>query len=287
MPARPLVVLGYRLMVAAPPRLAALIEVLMVGEGFAEFMDLVRQYTPEYEAEILRATGPQERLPIFANHFRDQYFPLSWIFDDMIDDEMGYTYMVSSIHCLALGFDDDDWHDIESRHHGHQLLFALVCDDDLRVPTVEACAEHTSREVLRRIPEGGYAVEDLRRWLNGTEYDAVARAVDWFAGDTGNGFLDYGEEQSQYAWDPWEPDTVAELTRQWQQADLLYDQVENFRTWLEVNPNQNFGQLLDFIQNQESSEESEEKEVVPHDPRPLIELFNAELDAAIDAEDAE
>ena len=285
MPASPLVVLGYRLMVAAPPRLTALREILLVAEGLAEFIDLVRQYTPEYEAEIMRAAGPDERLPLFANHFRDQYFPLSWVFDFGMDSDEDYTGMTHSIRTLAMGWDDDDWHEIEARHNGHQLLFALVCDDELRVATLEACAEHTSREVLRRIPEGGYTVEGLTRWLEGTEYEAAAKAVTWFANQTGNGFLDYGEEMSQYAYDPWEPDTVAELTRLWHEADLLHDQVENFRTWLEVNPNKNFGQLLDFIQAQQAAEEKEE--VTPIDPRPLIEIFNAGLDAAIAAEDAE
>lgn len=217
MPARPLVVLGLLLRAVAPPRLAALMETPLVAEGFNEFMALVRQYTPDYEAEILRATGPAERLPIFANHFRDQYFPLSWVFDYGMDDELGYDYMVHSIHCLAMDWDDDDWHSIEDRHNGHQLLFALCCEDPgMRVPTLEACAEHTSRAVLRRIPPGGYSREELHRWLDGTEHAAVALAADWFHNDTGNGFLDYGEEASQYAYDPWDPDTVAEMTRLWQ-----------------------------------------------------------------------
>jgi len=265
MPARPLVALGERLRAAAPPRLAALVETLLVGEGFVEFMELVRQYLPEHEAEILRATGPGERLPIFANHFRDRYFPLSWIFEQGMDDELGYDYMVHSIRILPMGWDDDDWHDIESRHNGYQLLFALCCQDPgLRVPTLEACAQHTDRRVLRRLPEGGYSREELHRWLDGTEHEAAAKAADWFHGDTGNGFLDYGDEMSQYAYDPWDPDTVAELTRLWQQADLVYNQVENFRTWLEVNPNRNFGLLLDFIEAKQ-----EGKEVVVHDPRQL------------------
>ena len=272
MPARPLVALGERLRAAAPPRLAALVEVLLVGEGFVEFMELVRQYIPEYKAEILRATGPGKRMPIFANRFRDQYFPLHWLFDHGMDDELGYDYMVHSIHTLSMGWDDDDWHSIEDRHHGHQLIFALCCDDPgLRVPTLEACAQHTDRRVLRRIPTGGYIREELHQWLDGTEYEAAAKAVDWFYGDTGNGFLDYGDELSQYAYDPWEPDTVRTLTLLWQEADLIYNQVENFRTWLEVNPNRNFGLLLDFI---EARKESEGKEVVTRDPRqiPLFEL---------------
>jgi hypothetical protein len=259
----------------APPRLATLVEVLLVGEGFVEFMELVRQYIPEHEAEVLRATGPDERLPIFANRFRDQYFPLHWVFDGPMDGDVGYDYMVHSIHALPMGWDDDDWHDIESRHNGHQLLFALCCEDPgLRVPTLEACAEHTRRSVLRRIPDGGYTRAELHRLLDGTEYEAAAKAADWFHNSTENGFLDYGDEASQYAYDPWDPDTVAELTSLWQQADLLHNQVQNLRVWLEQDTNRHFSQLLDFI------EERQGKEVVSHDPRQLllIEVFAPDAD---------
>ena len=257
MPARPLAVLGLRLLAAAPPRLAALQELLMGAEGLGEFLELVRRYTPDHEAEILRATGPDERLPIFANYFQDQYFPLHWVFAHPMDGDVGYDYMAESIHAPSLGWDDDDWHDIESRHHGHQLLFALCrcCDgtnhqfydDGLRIPALEACAVHTRKDVLTRIPDGGYTREELHRLLDGTEYEAAAKAADWFHNDTGNGFLDTNDEMNQYAQDPWDPETVAELTRLWQQADLLYDQVNDLRVWLEQDTNRHFGQLLDFI----------------------------------------
>ena len=167
------------------------------------------------------------------------------------------------------------------REAGHQLLFALCrcCDgtkhpydDGVRIPALEACAQHTRKSVLARIPEGGYTRAELHRLLDGTEYEAAAGAADWFHNDTGNGFLDTSEEMNQYAYDRWAPETVAELTRLWQRADLLYDQVEDLRTWLEQDTNQNFGALLDFIEQR--------KEVVARDPRqlPIIELFSPHAD---------
>jgi hypothetical protein len=276
MPERSLAVLGLRLLAAAPPRLAALQERLLGAEGLVEFLELVRQYIPGHEAEVMQAMGPEERLPIFANHFQDQYFPLHWVFDQPMDDDVGYSYMSESIHTLSLGWSEDDWHDIESRHNGHQLLFALCrcCDstmhfhdDGVRIPALEACAIHTRKNVLARIPDGGYTREELHRRLDGTEYEAAAKAADWFYNDTGNGFLDYDDEMSQNAYDPWEPETVRALTQLWAEADLLTDQVNALRVWLEEDTNQNFGQLLDFIEQR--------KEVVDRDPRqiPLIELF--------------
>ena len=188
MPARALVALGERLRAVAPPRLAALVEVLLVGEGFVEFMDLVRQYIPEHEAEILRAAGPDERLPIFARSFKAAYFPLHWVFDGPMDGDVGYDYIVHSIHALPMGWDDEDWHEIDSRHSGHQLLFALcrccdssdhlLYDDSLRIPALEACAQHTRRSVLGRIPEGGCTRAELHRLLDGTEYEATAKAAE-------------------------------------------------------------------------------------------------------------
>ena len=279
MPARPLAALGRRLQAAAPPRLAALQERLMGAEDLIEFLELVRQYIPDHEAEIMRAAGPEERLPIFANHFRDQYFPLHWVFEQPMDGDLGYSYMTESIHTVSLGWSEDDWHEIDARHNGHQLLFALCrcCDgashpfcrhdEGLRIVALEACAVHTRKDVLARLPDGGYTREELHRHLDGTEYEAAAKAADWFYGETGNGFLDYDDEMSENSYDPWEPETVRILTQLWQEADLLTDQVNDLRVWLEKDTNQHFGALLDVIEQR--------KEVVDRDPRqiPLIELF--------------
>jgi hypothetical protein len=265
-----------RLKAGAPPRLAGLQELVMGAEGLTEFLELVRRYTPDHEAEVMRAAGPEERLPIFARHFKAAYFPLHWVFDGPMDGGVGYSYMAESIHTLSLGWGDDDWHDIESRLVGHQLLFALcrccdgtkhLYDDRVRIPALEACAVHTRKDILTRIPNGGYTREELHRRLDGTEYEAAAKAADWFHNDTGNGFLDYDEEMSQYAQDPWDQESVAALTKLWAEADLLLDQVEALTLWLEKDTNRHFGQLLDFIEQR--------KEVMDRDPRPtpLMELF--------------
>ena len=272
MPAQPLKALGQRLIRAAPPDLSELRQALLGAEGFAEFMDLIRQYLPEHEEEILRGSSPEVRMAIFANHFKDQYFPLHWVFEMGSGSDVGYDYMVSSIHTIVLGWEDDDWHDIEARLPGHQLLFALCrcCgdpghDEGLRVPALEACAAHTRRAILQRIPPDGYSRKELHRLLDGTEFEAAAKAADWFYNETGNGFLDTNEEMEQYAVDEWEPDVVAALTRLWLQADQLTDQVMDLVAWLEQDTNKHFAQLLDFIDHRQ--------EVMHRDepgPKPLI-----------------
>ena len=272
MPAHPLAALGLRLMRVAPPSLKELREALLVAEGFAEFLDLVQRYLPDHEQEILQGGTPEERIAIFANHFKHRYFPLHWVFEMPGAGDVDYDYMVSSIHTMVLGWDDDDWHMIEDREPGHQLLFALCrcCDDPhhddgLRVPTLEACARHTKPATLQRIPPNGYARGELRRLLDGTEFEAAAKAADWFYNDTGNGFLDTPEHMEQYTQDDWTPENVAELTRLWAEADLLTDQVENLRAWLEQDTNKHFAQLLDFIDHRQ--------EVMHRDepgPKPLI-----------------
>jgi hypothetical protein len=277
MPARPLAALGLRLKAVAPPRLASLAEGLLVSEGFAEFMDLVRRYTLDYEAEVLRAGTAGARMAIFANHFRDAYFPLHWVFDAPIDGDVTYSFMTESIHSICLGWDDDDWHDIESRLVGHQLLFVLCqvdegvissLDEGMRVAALEACAKHIQQSILERLPPGGYARTELHRLLDGTEFEAAAKAVDWFHNDTGNGFLDVNDEMNQYCVDDWEPDVVSGMTELWRQADLFANQVHDLTAWLEKDTNRHFAQLLDFIERR--------KEVMHRDPRqiPLIELFS-------------
>ena len=276
MPARSLAALGLRLKAVGPPRLLSLAEALLVSEGFVEFMDLVRRYTPDYEAEVLRAGTAGARMAIFARHFRDAYFPLHWAFDAPMDGDVTYSFMAESVHSICLGWDDEDWHDIESRTPGHQLLFALcqvdegvvsALEEGMRVVALEACAKHTQQSVLERIPPGGYSRTELHRLLDGTEFEAAAKAADWFHNDTGNGFLDISDDMSGYVHDEWEPDVVTGMTELWRQADLFTDQVHDLTAWLEQDTNQHFAQLLDFIEQR--------REVMDRDPRqiPLIELF--------------
>ncbi len=194
-------------------------------------------------------------MAIFASRFKDRYFPLHWMFEMSGAGDVDYSDMVSSIHSICLGWNEDDWHMIEDRQPGHQLLFALCrcCegpnhDGGLRVPALEACAAHTRPDVLQRIPTGGYTRGELHRLLDDSEFESAALAADWFCNDTGNGFLDTPEDMEQYAQDDWTPDNVAALTRLWAEADRYSDQVQDLVAWLEQDTNKHFTQLLDFIE---------------------------------------
>ncbi len=58
-------VLSRKLMSAAPPALPILIAIMRDSEEYGEFIDLIREYLPEYEGEILREAEPSSQMAAF------------------------------------------------------------------------------------------------------------------------------------------------------------------------------------------------------------------------------
>ncbi|MBI2328728.1 MAG: hypothetical protein HYU85_03720, partial [Chloroflexi bacterium] len=73
-PVFPLSVLARKLM-SGPPSLAYFMELLEQGESFAGFRDLVREYLPEHEVNIM-AEDLDRRAWRFSQLFSQYYFPL-------------------------------------------------------------------------------------------------------------------------------------------------------------------------------------------------------------------
>jgi hypothetical protein len=103
-------------------------------------------------------------------------------------------------------------------------------------------------ELLRQVPEEGFSPGELHRLLDESPYRGLALWADIVWGNTGNVFLDTDLELLwQEGFPPWDRETVENLTREWQQAEVIQREVFDLAEWLEQDAAERFGELLNFI----------------------------------------
>jgi hypothetical protein len=248
--ANPLLTLAWRLRSLGPPSLSSLIARLEDAQEYENFIALVREFLPERQAEILRQAGPAHQIWSFADHFQDRYFPMP---DFFRGEAEGYGELTARIPVMVCGVSWDDYHEMPESYQPGLLLMTYLLeepyedDEGIRVALAEACAQHVTAELLRRVPETGLTREEAHRLLIGTQYEAVALWGDVLALDAGSYFLDTTYEMAD-EWIEWSRENVDQLTRKWQRAELIQDTVASFAKWLEEDPPGRFEELLDFIE---------------------------------------
>jgi hypothetical protein len=220
-------------------------------EEYQAFVALVRDLIPEREVDIFHEVTPADQVAAFASYFEDRYFPLEETFK--MGDIQGYYDLTRGIPLIARGVSWDDYHEITSDWRaGLQLLTYLVEDPyqepGIRIALAEACAEHVPAEVLQQVPEGGFTREECKGLLDDTPYKRVVLWGKILGADTGNFFLDNCYEDIwNYPPIDWDRETVEHLTEQWQQANVITQEVFNLCDWLEDDLPARFEELLEFI----------------------------------------
>ncbi|KKM79336.1 hypothetical protein LCGC14_1351030, partial [marine sediment metagenome] len=245
----PLAVLARRLTLE-PPSIEHLIGFIGQSEVFAIFLELVREYVPDHEREIMR--GPVwERAESFRRRFEQEYFPLA---DFAYGDGESLEYMVHAIPVELMGWEYDQYHEYESYRPGATLLLGLVINpfdygyedsEAARVPILDSCTDLVGAELVARIPARGWDPEALRTACGDKAYGGVADFAEWLCAATGLWMLDctyemYGEEY-------WDRGIVDELTKQWPLVKQRLDRVFQMYDWLETSPVKNFTKVLDFL----------------------------------------
>jgi len=241
---KPIVTQLAKKLKVGPPQINSLISQLADSDSYARFIELIREYLPEYESEILAEGSEWGRIAAFVTRFADRYFPLEEVIEE-------YEYFVQTIPVLIQGVSYDDYHSITDWRTGYVLMTYLVEDpyeSENRVVIAEECLEYASRELLQRVPQLGFAPGDLVRLTQGSRYEALGHWAQILWHDTGNFFLD-----TDYDWlwqDPlyWDRETVEALTRQWQQAERIQQMLFELAEWLEEDPPRHFEQILDFLE---------------------------------------
>ena len=152
--------------------MTTLIARLGAVEDYGEFVNLIREFLPEREVDILHQSTPQAQIAAFANYFEDRYFPLNPMLKE--GDAEEYADLTHRIPVVVMGFSYDNYCERDSYWSpGQQLLAYLVEDpyqDEDRTALADACAEHVLAEVIQRVPEGGFSREECHRLLDNSPY---------------------------------------------------------------------------------------------------------------------
>jgi hypothetical protein len=234
------------------PSLSVLIAQIAGVEDYADFRQLITEFLPEREQDILHEPTPSLQMAAFASYFEDRYFPLEDIFK--LGDIEGYEELILRIPVVVMGMSWDDYDAIASDYRdGIQLMTYLLenpydREGGVNVSLAEACEEHVPESLLRRVPETRLSPEEAHRLLDGTLYEGLTLWADRIFCDSGNFFLDTDYEYlySSMGVD-WEKETVEALTRDWLQAAELENRLDGFVTWLEEDLPGHFEELLNFV----------------------------------------
>lgn len=234
-----------------PPSIDGLISIIADNKHYADFKHLIDKFLPERKKLILAEATVEGQLSEFASHFEDRYFPLPYTFRDGEAD--AYSDLTESLPLIARGFGYTEYDNlIQSGYANYRLMtyfFRQPWDENgARVALAGACLEHVTKDILERIPEGGYTPEEMHKLLDGTEYEALAKWGDAISMCTGNELLDMDDEMLGSSILPeWNRENVEYYTQQWQEADVYENKVGDLAEKFDSNPQEFMVMLLDYI----------------------------------------
>ena len=252
-PVFPLSLLAYKLIIG-PPSLSRLIDILEDSDSIAYFLELVREYLPEREGEIMAEADDSTRIERFRRYFGNRYFPLSDM-DNYYAEEFTISDFTHHIPVDLMGFTEDDYESFNDFRKGYILLLSLVespYDTNERVPILESVKEMVGKSLVELIPPEGWSLEDIHRMLEGTEYEGCVAFADWVQSSTGCWQLD--ANYSGYEPEEWDRGIVDGLTEQWPRVLDLQEKMSRMHEWLEEDIYHNFAKLLTVILGREFME---------------------------------
>jgi len=241
-PVFPLAILASKL-VTGPPSLVRLIDLLADSDSVAYFLEIVREYLPRHEAEIMSGLDDMSRIQRFCSRFTTQYFPL--MDTDNNFDDFTLADFTHHIPVDLLGFSSSDYESFNTFRDGFILLLSLIespYDPGERVPILERVKELVGKSLVESIPPEGWSLEDIHRMLEDSKYEGCAAFADWVHGSTdcmqmNANYEDYGPES-------WSREIVDGLTEQWPMVQDLQGKMDHMCSWLEEDIYHNFEELL-------------------------------------------
>ena len=155
-----------------------------------------------------------------------------------------YDQVVWGIPYVRLGWSFEAFHDLERRLG--ELLLLVLCQApvDMRAPLLDWAETHIGRDLLARIPDEGFSLDELHAQFDGTSCAGVAEFADWLWSETGTAFLDLSDDV-EVTDAEWSRETVLDLAEQWQRARDILDRIDAQASWLEADPTMHFAQLLE------------------------------------------
>lgn len=253
-PVFPLSVLATKLQ-GGPPSLAYFVELIQQSEWFKDFLDLVREYLPEREVEIM-AEDLEERASKFVYYFSKQYFPLR---EDVFEEGVSIADILGDIPVQLMGFSYSGYHGFMDFRPGYILLLSLITcpweedpydededeDEGARVPILAEVGNMVGTGLAGLIQPGGWSPEELHELTDDTEFDGCGEFADWVHGGTGNLLLDtMGEVSEMGDQIEWGREAVDDITNEWHYTCEFFDKVNRLALLLEEDPADAFSRLL-------------------------------------------
>lgn len=266
-PVYPLSVIARKLMaISGIPSLAALVDILQSPEGLPMFKELIREFLPEHEAEIMGEYGDQ-RIPKFVRFFNERYFQLA----DIDYEELGLYDFVTELPVDLLGFGYESYHSFSDFREGYILMLSLVMSpyddamysDDMggRVPILSAVGKLVGEDILPMLPKAGWSTKELEEKLEDPLYEGVIAFSKWVNIETDSCQLNADLDGFQL--EPWSTRLVEQLTEEAPVIIKHFDDCNRIAGWLEEDLPRNFRIILRLMLPDEHIE------IVPKEQMPL------------------
>ena len=241
-PVYPLAILASKL-ITGPPSLSKLIDLLENSDSIAYFLEMVREYLPAHEAEIMSGTDDLSRIRSFVRYFDEQYFPLQDVEGYYEDYE--FSDFLSHIPVDLMGFSYDDYEEFNSFRDGFVLLLSIAespYEDNQRIALIERVKELVGKQMVEMIPPDGWSLDEIHRRLDGSKYEGCAAFADWIHSCTGCWQLDANYED--YVPEGWSREIIDGLTEQRAEVIDLQEKMQRMYEWLEEDIYHHFEELL-------------------------------------------
>jgi len=276
-PVFPLSILARKLL-GGPPSLAYYIELFEQNETFTGFRDLVREYLPEYEVNIM-AEDLNNRAQKFVHFFSNKFFPLN----DAVADNFTILDLLCRIPTQPIGFSYESYHMFTDFRKGYILALSLIespWDEDPlgtdpeeeeedtmqggRVPILEMVGELVGKGLASLIPDNGWPAGALRRMTDGTEFEGLGDFADWVHSTTGLYHLDARGESLEIGEEmDWSQEAVDELTYDWRMASEILDNIHRLALLLEEESDRTFKNLLGLLLDRQDLVIPKEQQSLP------------------------
>ncbi len=266
-------VLADRL-VSGPPSLDSLLQ-MFDDEGYQDFRELVQEYLPEHEREILSARDDGDKLCLFYQYFCPRYFILSDGPDEYCESESSLSEFCYLMPVDLYGFSTEDYESLADRSAGLALMAALVSypyykEKSERLPFLEMAQESLGEKLFKKVPGRGWTAKQLHALADGTPYSAIADWADWLHSSTGCCQLNACYEE--YEMEQWNRGTVEQLTLERPELERIMTAVGELERKI-TNEESIFVELVKFLLKR-----SEKIKIPPHPDDPpqsktLMEIF--------------
>ena len=246
-----------RILRPGPPRISALLNILVGADEYNDFVDLVREFLPGQVEDILGAGGDIDMVEAFCRVFGEHYFPLEVIEQGVFwgEEEEPFSFISCFIPITVHGLEEDDYHYLPERNLGFLIGTLLVNfeaeiyweGEGVRATIMETVERDVPKELLKRLPPQGYSLAFLKANVP-ARHVGLVRIAEYLCHDTDCIFLDATYEDLACELPTWDREAVDFLTAEWAKFARINDEIGSFMTWIEGSPEGRLKELVNYLE---------------------------------------